>query len=106
MSMIKRSVFVAVIVALLPRVSAAQEPARDQLAEDISGRAVRQAEHITRNSEQRANEFARRLEQRYEAQRGRGRFGRGPEHTEQFSRTVRLGPTGTFDLQNISGDNT
>jgi DUF4097 and DUF4098 domain-containing protein YvlB len=47
------------------------------------------------------------MELRFEAQGGRGRgrgFARGPEYTETFSRTVRLGRTGTFDLQNVSGD--
>ena len=29
---------------------------------------------------------------------------RGPEFTESFSRTIRLGPNGTFDLSNIAGD--
>jgi DUF4097 and DUF4098 domain-containing protein YvlB len=104
MSMNQRIGVLVVALAMLPRVSAAQERDWEQLAEDISRRVERQAEHIARNIERHANEFARRLEQRYEAQRGRGRFGRGPEHTEQFSRTVPLGRTGTLDLQNVSGD--
>ena len=29
---------------------------------------------------------------------------RGPEQTETFTRTVRIGRNGTFDLSNVSGD--
>jgi DUF4097 and DUF4098 domain-containing protein YvlB len=104
---IQRSIFIALIVVALPRLSAAQEPDWERLADRISRQVERQAELMARSFERRANELAQRIEQRLEAQRrGRGGrdFGRGPEYTEQFSRTVRLGRTGTFELQNVSGD--
>ena len=68
------------------------------------GRSSARSIEITRHVERQADQFGRFLEQRFEAQRGRGRLARGPEFTEAFSRTVRLGRNGTFDLQNVSGD--
>jgi DUF4097 and DUF4098 domain-containing protein YvlB len=42
---------------------------------------------------------------RQDRQRGRGgRDDRGPEFTETFNRTVRLGRTGRLELENVSGD--
>lgn len=63
-------------------------------------------------------EWLSRLESRIEAhaldlvealgfedvQRDRDDSARGPEIVERFSRTVRLGRNGTFDLSNVSGD--
>jgi DUF4097 and DUF4098 domain-containing protein YvlB len=52
-----------------------------------------------------AGEEARRAGQAArEAERRRREERRGPEYTEQISRTLRLGKNGTFDLQNLSGD--
>ena len=56
--------------------------------------AQNQGAEAARREAQRAREAAR---QRRDASR------RGPEFTEQVSKTLRLSRTGTFDLQNISG---
>ena len=104
MSMNQRIVFLALALIALPRMSAAQARDWDALADDIARQVERQAEQIAKNVERQAEHWARLIERRFEAQRGRGRFGRGPEFTEPFSRTVQLGRTGTFDLQNVSGD--
>jgi len=107
MNSIQRSVIVALVLVAVPRVSAAQTRDWDDLADDIARRVERQAEQIARHVERQADQVARFFDKQFEAQgrgsRGRG-FPRGPEYTEAFSRTVRLGRTGTFDLQNVSGD--
>jgi DUF4097 and DUF4098 domain-containing protein YvlB len=53
-----------------------------------AGQAGRAAAQAARETERRRRDEARR----------------GPEVTEAFSRTVRLGRDGTFDLENVSGD--
>lgn len=53
-----------------------------------AGQAGRAAAQAARDAERRRRDEARR----------------GPEVTEAFSRTVRLGRDGTFDLENVSGD--
>ena len=57
-------------------------------------------------AQRQSGEAARRAAQRArEAERQRRQDGRrGPEYTDQISRTLRLGRNGTFDLQNLSGD--
>jgi DUF4097 and DUF4098 domain-containing protein YvlB len=109
MSMTQTIAVLAVALALVPQASAAQTRDWDDIADDVARRIEQQADRIARHVEQQADQLARAFEQRFEAaQGGRGRFGRGfprgPEFTETFSRTVRLGRTGTFDLQNVSGD--
>jgi DUF4097 and DUF4098 domain-containing protein YvlB len=93
MRLIQSSALVAFVVAVLPPPAAAQAPSWvEELAKEI-------AENVERHAEQ----FARFVEQRVEAQGRRGGRG-GTEYTESFSRTVRLGRTGAFNLQNVSGD--
>ena len=53
-----------------------------------AGEAARRASQAAREAERRRREESRR----------------GPEYTEQISKTLRLGRNGTFDLQNLSGD--
>jgi DUF4097 and DUF4098 domain-containing protein YvlB len=53
-----------------------------------AGQAARRAAQEARTAERRRREEARR----------------GPEYTEQITRTLRLGRNGVFDLQNLSGD--
>ena len=107
-SMIQRTVVFALAVVALPQISAAQSSRNwEDLADEIAHQVERQVDQISRHVERQADQVARYMERRFEAQGGRGRgrgFGRGPEYTEAFSRTVRLGRTGTFDLQNVSGD--
>jgi DUF4097 and DUF4098 domain-containing protein YvlB len=94
---LQHSVIVTLIVIALPGSAAAQAPDwGDELADDIARTVERQAEQIARFVEQQ-------VEARQARRPGRG-VARGPEFTEPFSRTVRLGRTGTLDLQNVSGD--
>jgi DUF4097 and DUF4098 domain-containing protein YvlB len=116
MNSIQRSVIVALVLVAMPRMAAAQTRDWDDLAEDIARRVERQVDQIARHVERQADQWARRvelqadrferlIEQRVEAQGRRGGgFGRGPEYTENFSRTVRLGRNGALDLQNVAGD--
>jgi DUF4097 and DUF4098 domain-containing protein YvlB len=93
MRLIQSSALVAFVVGVLPPPAAAQAPSWvEELAKEIAESVERQAEQI-----------ARFVEQRVEAQGRRGGRG-GTEYTESFSRTVRLGRTGMFSLQNVSGD--
>jgi DUF4097 and DUF4098 domain-containing protein YvlB len=102
--MIQRIVAAALVVVAMPQLAAAQSSADwERMAEDIARRVEREAEQFARQIERNADKFARYFDQKVDAQGRRG-FGRGPEHTESFSRTVRLGRNGTFDLQNVSGD--
>ncbi len=113
---IQRNAILVLALVGVPQLAAAQtrdwEDLADQIArsverqvDQIARHVERQADQLGRNFERQADQFARYME-RLEAQgRGRGRgFGRGPEYTEAFSRTLRLGRNGTFDLQNVSGD--
>jgi DUF4097 and DUF4098 domain-containing protein YvlB len=116
MSIIQRIVVLALAFVAMPRLAAAQQTRDwDDLADDIARRIERQVDQIARNVERQADQFARRveiqadqwaryLEQRVEAQGRRGGFGRGPEYTENFSRTVKIGRNGGLDLQNVAGD--
>jgi DUF4097 and DUF4098 domain-containing protein YvlB len=93
MRLIQSSTVVAFVVAVMPPPAAAQAPSWvEELVKDI-------AESV----EQHAEQIARYVEQRVEAQGRRGGRG-GTEYTESFTRTVRLGRTGAFSLQNVSGD--
>ena len=85
-------------------------PASAQDSQPI-GQAIREAQRQFRMALAQAGQ-ARRDAQR-EAARQRAREAerrsrddarRGPEVTETFSRTVRLGRDGTFNLENVSGD--
>ena len=116
MSRIQRSVIVALVLVVMPRFAAAQTRDWNDLADDIARRVERQVDEITRQVERQADQMARRfeiqadqfarlVEQRFEQQGRRGGgSGRGPEYTENFSRTVRIGRTGALDLQNVAGD--
>lgn len=116
MNSIQRSVIVALVLVAMPRIAAAQTRDWDELADDIARRVERQVDQIARHIERQADQWARRVElqadrferfveQQVEAQGRRGGgVGRGPEYTENFSRTVRLGRNGTLDLQNVAGD--
>ena len=84
-----RHVIIAVALSAAAGPSAAQDNAARQ-AREARERARQQAQ----DARQRAAEERR---QRAEEQRG-------PEHVEQFARTVRLGRNGTFELSNVTGD--
>jgi len=102
----QRIVFALLATVLLPGAASAQTDDRIQRwAEEIAARVERQSSRIAAQIERQADQIARRIEQRLEAQGRRGRgAARGPEYTEPFSRTVRLGRNGMVDLENISGD--
>ena len=116
MSMMQKLVLILVLVAM-PRMAAAQTRDWEDWADDIARRFERQADQIAKHVERQADQWARQIEtradqweryfeRRFEAQGrgGRGRGNRGPEYTENFSRTARLGRNGSFDLQNVAGD--
>jgi DUF4097 and DUF4098 domain-containing protein YvlB len=114
--MMQKLLVLTLIFVAMPRIAAAQTRDWDDLADDIARRVERQVDQIARQVERQADQIARRMEiqadrfaqlvdRRFEAQGRRGGgFGRGPEHTENFSRTVRLGRNGALDLQNVAGD--
>jgi DUF4097 and DUF4098 domain-containing protein YvlB len=116
MSMMQRIILLTLVLVAMPRFAAAQTRDWDELADDIARRVERQVDEIARQVERQADQMARRVEiqadqfarlfeQRFEQQGRRGGgFGRGPEYTENFSRTVRIGRTGALDLQNVAGD--
>jgi len=114
--MMQRIILLTLALAAMPRFAAAQARDWDDLADDIARRVERQVEEMTRQVERQADQVARRVEiqadqfarfveQQFEQQGRRGGGpGRGPEYTENFSRTVRIGRTGALDLQNVAGD--
>lgn len=67
------------------------------IQQKVQAQAQRQAGEAARRAAQRERE-------RDAERRRRDETRRGPEFTEQISRTLRLGRNGTFDLQNVSGD--
>lgn len=73
---------------------AVQQALREARAE------VRAAAQAGRGAAARAAAQAEREAERRRRQEAR----QGPEITEQFSKTARLGRTGTFSLENVSGD--
>jgi DUF4097 and DUF4098 domain-containing protein YvlB len=80
----------ALIAAAAP--AAAQDP---QWLRDLE-------EHIERHAEAIGRMVEAQIERVQNRQPRQDR--RGPDVTGQFSRTVRLGPNGTFDLENVAGD--
>ena len=114
--MMQRIILLTLALAAMPRFAAAQARDWDDLADDIARRVERQVDEMTRQVERQADQVARRVEiqadqfarfveQQFEQQGRRGGGpGRGPEYTENFSRTVRIGRTGALDLQNVAGD--
>jgi DUF4097 and DUF4098 domain-containing protein YvlB len=70
---------------------------RDQRRDQTRQRAREQAERARQLAEEQRGRQAQQRRDRLDAERG-------PEFTEQFSRTVRLGRNGTFDLANVAGD--
>ena len=99
----------AVAVSAAPLL--AQQTATPDSVEQARQRA-RQAAQEAREAADRAREAAReaaRQEREAQQQRGGDRSGGrgargGPEVTENFTRTIRLGRTGTFELTNVSGN--
>ncbi len=92
--------------------AAAQEPAWiDELVEQVQQQVrasigeQQPARERALEAAQRAREAAQRERERQAAERrARSQERRGPEFTEPFTRTIRLGRTGTFDLSNVAGD--
>ena len=103
----------ALALALSAAAGLAQTPAPNgnptpESVEELRRRAREEAERA-REAAERARDAARQVrEQEAELRRSRSRAAveaeRGPEVTETFSRTLRLGRDGTLDLSNIAGD--
>ena len=93
--------------------AAAQEHAWvDELIEQVRMEVRTQLQSVAFDAQdartaarERAREAAERERERQAAERrARIEERRGPEFTEPFNRTIRLGRNGTFDLANVSGD--
>ena len=114
MSMLKNLVVVLLAAVLAAAPVAAQTPTPAPAPGSIEEARQRAREEAQRAREaaERAREAARRVrEQESELRRsnrggtrGPDRNDRGPEFTETFSRTVRIGRNGTFELGNVAGD--
>jgi hypothetical protein len=90
----KQSKLVATKRASLQKQQAVQQ--KTQQARDQKQRLARQQAQRQRQQKLRQQQQARREQQRR-------LWETWPEATETFSRTVRLGRSGTFDLQNVAG---
>jgi hypothetical protein len=100
---------VALVVAALLACAgpaAAQEPAwLHEMVEQIAQQVRTQTADIVAQAREQARAAAQQERERAAAERQARRDARrGPEQTETFSRTVRIGRNGTFDLSNVSGD--
>jgi hypothetical protein len=95
MRTIHRSVCLVIAMTASPGVAAAQAPDWvNDLANEIAATMGRHADAFARTIEQSVEARAQR--------QGRGQP-RGPEFTESFTRTVRLGRNGSFELENVAG---
>ena len=106
MRVIRQAVFVIGGIAACAMPAAAQEPAWvHELVEEVTAQVRERARVQTDQARERARAAAAQERERAAAQRrARADARRGPEQTETFSRTVRIGRNGTFDLSNVSGD--
>jgi DUF4097 and DUF4098 domain-containing protein YvlB len=76
-----------------------------EMVEDIAQQVRAQTSDIAARAREQARAAAQQERERAAAERQARRDARrGPEQTEAFSRTVRIGRNGTFDLSNITGD--
>ncbi len=106
MRVIRQAVFVIGGIAACAMPAAAQEPEWvHRLREEVS-RQVRDLASIQTNEARELARAAAEQERKRAAAQRRARMEarRGPEQTETFTRTVRIGRNGTFDLSNVSGD--
>lgn len=110
MTMLKNGV-ACVAVALtmaLAALPAAAQTATPETIEQARQRAREEAQRA-REAAERARDAARQVREQ-EAQLRRSNrdaqrdADRGPEFTEPFTRTIRIGRAGTFELSNVSGD--
>jgi DUF4097 and DUF4098 domain-containing protein YvlB len=106
MRVIKHAVLVLAGVAAYAAPAAAQEPAWLQdVVEQITQQVRSQSRDLASQARAEARAAAQQERERAAAERrARVAARRGPEQTETFSRTVRIGRNGTFDLSNVSGD--
>ncbi len=112
MKVLRQTVFVIGGVAACTMPAAAQEPGWvHELVEQVSVQVEQVSEKLslarvqTDQARERARAAAQRERERSAAERrARADARRGPEQTDTFSRTVRIGRNGTFDLSNVAGD--
>ena len=93
MNIATRTLVVAIVCLAAALPAAAQNPPERAARE----RARAQAERLREEQERRREQAADERRARIEAQRG-------PEYTEAFTRTLRIGSNGTFELANVAGD--
>lgn len=97
------TLFVAAATLTTAFPAAAQAPTPGSIEE--ARRQAREEAQRAREAAQRARDAQQRLrEQEAQLRRARREEARGPEFTETFSRTVRIGRNGTFDLSSIAGN--
>jgi DUF4097 and DUF4098 domain-containing protein YvlB len=110
MRAVRHAIFVFGTASAVAAPATAQEPAwfEQQVGEQVRAALREHAAELQQAGDQvrqrLREEAARERERAAQERRARGEQRRGPEYTEPFSRTVRLGRTGSFDLSNISGD--
>jgi DUF4097 and DUF4098 domain-containing protein YvlB len=118
MTQILRLTTVVLIAATLSAATAAAQtpnprPVPTDESLDEARRRAREEAERAREAAERARDAARQVrEQEAELRRARARANaganrdddRGPEFTDTFSRTVRIGRNGTLDLSNVAGD--
>jgi hypothetical protein len=76
-----------------------------EMVEEIAQQVRAQTSDIAAKAREQARVAAQQERERAAAERRARRDARrGPEQTEAFSRTVRIGRNGTFDLSNVTGD--
>jgi len=108
MRVIRQTVVIIAGLAVCAMPAAAQEPAWvHELVEQVhlQARAAIGEQGPQAEARERARAAAQRERERQAAERrARVEQRRGPEFTEPFTRTIRLGRSGTFDLANVAGD--
>jgi hypothetical protein len=106
MRAITRTVLVLSLLGACAFPAAAQEPAwLHEMVEEIAQQVRTQVRDAAEQAREQARAAAQQERERAAAERqARREARRGPEQTEAFSRTVRIGRNGTFDLSNVSGD--
>ncbi len=105
-NVIQRALLVVGGIAACAVPAAAQEPAWvHEMVEQLTQQVRVQTREQVDQARDRARAAAQQERERAAAQRrARAEARRGPEQTETFSRTVRIGRNGTFDLSNVAGD--
>jgi DUF4097 and DUF4098 domain-containing protein YvlB len=105
MRVITQALLVVAAVGACADPAAAQEPTwLHEMVEEIAQHVRAQTSDLAKAREQARAAAQQERERAAAERRARRDARRGPEQTEAFSRTVRIGRNGTFDLSNVTGD--